>query len=399
MLNWLYDIINYPIIHEDPVMVERNGEMVLQEGFIFSALNVLIFVAIYLFAKLFIKYLKRSFNLVGITDKELKIEGRRIAVWKLTKQVVYVVVLFLCIISMQINNNHIDYAQILEYRFIEIGEKFHIAFYHLFLIIIVVFISRLSLSIIKLYIHRTVNKREKIDEGTEYIYIQFAKYFVYSVAILSVLRSFGADMELFIGALTVVGVGFALGVQGIFKDYMSGILLLFEGHVKVGDVVEIQNTNGDENFVAQIKKINLRTSTVETRNNKILIIPNALLTHEKVINWSLGSQITRFTIPVTVKYGSDLDLVKNILTKCVMEHSKVVKTKEPIVRLVDFGNNGLHMDVIFWADQNLFIEIHKSDIRYAIDKEFRANGVEYPYDQMDIHLDQRSLDAISGNKK
>ncbi len=398
MWEQIYDIVNYPIIAGDPVLVQVENGWIEEPGFIFSPLNILIFLAIYLIAKLFIKYLRKSFNVVGFRKKALKTEGRRNAVWKLTKQIIYVVVLFLCIISLQINNAHINYDQILEYRFVEAGDKFHIAVYHLFLIIIVVFVSRLTVSILKLYIHRTVSKREKLDEGTEFIYIQLAKYFIYSVAILSVLRSFGADMELFIGALTVLGVGFALGVQYIFKDYTSGILLLFEGHVKVGDIIEVQTINGEESFVCQIQKINLRTSTVETRNNKILIIPNSHLTHEKVINWSLGTQVTRFIIPVTVKYGSDLDLVKNILTKCVRDHPKIVKTREPVVRLVNFGDHGLEMDVLFWASQNLFIEIHKSDIRFEIDAEFRKHGVEIPFPQMDVHLDASSMDVLKSEK-
>ncbi|MBN4071148.1 mechanosensitive ion channel [Crocinitomix catalasitica] len=399
MWEQIYNIINYPIISGTPILVQVGDEWVEEPGFIFSPLNILIFLAIYLIAKIFIKYLRKSFNIVPFTKKALKTEGRPIAVWKLCKQIIYVVVLFLCIISLQINNAHINYDQILEYRFVEAGAQFHIAVYHLFLIIIVIFVSRLTVSILKLYIHRTVSKREKLDEGTEYIYIQLAKYFIYSVAILSVIRSFGADMELFIGALTVLGVGFALGVQYIFKDYTSGILLLFEGHVKVGDIIEIQNINDEENFVCQIQKINLRSTTVETRDNKMLIIPNSQLTHEKVINWSLGSQVTRFIIPVTVKYGSDLELVKKILLKCATDHPKIAKTREPMVRLVHFGDHGLEMDVLFWANQNLFIDIHKSDIRFEIDKEFRKHGVEIPFPQMDVHLDDASKEALKGRKE
>lgn len=397
MFDWLKNIINYPIIETEPVWEQVEDQMIMTEpGFILSPLNLIIFLAIYLIAKIFLKYLKKSYKLVGLTGKQLEIEGRRIAVWKLTKQVTYVLVLFLCIVSLQINNDHIDYAHILEYRFIGVGEKFHIAVYHIFLIVIVVFITRLVLSVIKLYIHRNVSKRENFDPGTEYIYTQLAKYFIYSVAILSVLRSFGADMELFIGALTIIGVGFALGVQNIVKDYMSGILLLFEGHVKVGDVIEVQNMNGDQSFIAEIKKINLRTSTVETRESKILIIPNAQLTHERVINWSMGDRITRFSIPVTVKYGSDLETVKTILLQCVKQHPKVLKTKEPIVRLLNFGNHGLEMDILFWANQNLFIEIHKSEIRFTIDEEFRKHNIVIPFEQADLHLDQEVIDALKG---
>ena len=105
-------------------------------------------------------------------------------------------------------------------------------------------------------------------------------------------------------------MGVGLGLQAIFQDYFSGLLLLFEGTVKVGDVLEIESINSNENFVARVVQINLRTSKVETRDEKVLVIPNSKLTQQSVINWSFGSPVTRFGIPITLRYGVDLELVK-----------------------------------------------------------------------------------------
>jgi small-conductance mechanosensitive channel len=167
---------------------------------------------------------------------------------------------------------------------------------------------------------------------------------------------------------------------------MSGLLLLFEGTTKVGDIIELNNYNGNENFVATITEINLRTTKVKTTDGKTLIVPNSILTLQSVNNWSYDDTLTRFTINVSVAYGSDLELVKQILVKCAQEHPKVKNTKPIFVRLLNFGDNGLEMDLVFWADQNFYIEIYKSEIRFEINKEFEKHGVVIPFPQRDVFV-------------
>ena len=389
MWELIKDFFNYPLINWQecrPVFLEDGTEIgVWDDVFNFSILNIILIVLIYLSAKLFIKYIKRYFKAWHLTDKQLKIEGKEIAVWGLTKQLIYLPTFYLCFLSLKINNPQLDLANILGYEFFRLG-AFHIAFYHLFLTAVIFFLARITVNFLKVVLLRAVRKNERIDSGTQYIYVQLAKYLVYTIAIIIFLRSFGVNLDLFLTATTFLLVGVGLGLQSIFRDYFSGILLLFEGAVKVGDIVEIETHNGKENFVAKVIQINLRTSKVETRNEKILIIPNSKLTHESVINWSVGNQITRFSIPISFHYGVDTDLVREILIKCALRNKDVVKKNKPIVRLLNFGPHGLEMDLIFWADQNLFIEIVKSEIRFEIDKELRVNGIKIPYNQQDIHL-------------
>lgn len=400
MWEFIKDIFNYPIIdwNSDPVFSEE-GVLETPAGdiFTFTFLNIILIALIYLAAKIFIKYIKRYFKALHLTDKQLRIEGKEIAVWKLAKQLIYLFAFYICFLSLKISNPHLDLSDILAYEFFRIkNTNFHIAVYHLFLTVAIVFITRITLNIMKVFLLRTVRKNEKIDSGTEYIYVQLAKYIIYGIAIIVLLRSFGVDLDLFLTATAFLLVGVGLGLQTIFRDYFSGILLLLEGTVKVGDIVEVEAGAGQDNFVAKIIQINLRTSKVETRNDKILIIPNSKLTHENVINWSVGTQITRFSIPITFHYGIDTELVKSIMVGCAEEHPKVVKNKKPIVRLLDFGPNGLHMDLLFWADQNLFIEILKSDIRFAIEAELRKHEITIPYTQADIHLRSGS-ESINNN--
>lgn len=385
MLDWLYDIINYPLIktHPEPEMVE--GILVQKEPFIFSPLNIFVFLVIYILAKIGLKYTKRYFKKFNLDDKVVGLEGRSIALWKLTKQVSYVLVAIFCFFSLRINNSQIDFSSIMAYEFVRFNEKIHFAVYHLFVIVIVIFLARIALSFIRLYVHNTLGKNGRVDEGTEYVYVQLAKYVVYVIAVLTIFRSFGATLDVLIGALAAVAVAVAFAIQGILRDYISGFLLLFETTIKIGDVIEIKEPNG-EKTIATVRKINLRTSKVESTFGRVLIIPNSILTHESVTNWNLGKEITRFSIKVTVQYGVDTDKVKEILIKCAREHPRVSKNRDIAVWLKDFGDNGLLMELVFWSNNNFFIEQYLSDIRFAIDHEFRKEGIIVPFPQRDIRV-------------
>ena len=392
------DILNYPLIDtrtdeiSDSTMtvIQNNPELienftVSSKGFIFAPINIILFVVIILLGKLFIKYLKRYFKILQLDEKQFKIEGREFALWKLIRQVVYFLIFYACFQSLNINNDNIDFGNVLIYEFIRIG-SFHVAVYHIFLVVVIIFIAKILLNFLRLYLLKRVSKRTNLDQGTEFVILQLAKYIIYTIAIIVILRSFGIGLDLLIGGSAALLVGFGLGLQDIFKDFLSGLLLLFEGTTKVGDIIEISNYNGETNFVAKIKEINLRTTKVETRDEKTLIIPNSILTHQSVNNWSFGTALTRFQIPISVHYNSDMELVKEVLVKCAQEHPKVKNTKPVFVRLLNFGNYGLELDLVFWAEQNFYIEIYKSEIRFAIEKEFKRLGIRVPYPQSDVYI-------------
>ncbi|MBI3134531.1 MAG: mechanosensitive ion channel [Bacteroidetes bacterium] len=362
------NILSFPII--------RQGEFAL------TIFNLVVFAVLFLCGKLFIRFIKKYFNERQLTDKQLRFEGREIALWKLVKQVIWLVIIYIGFLSLRLNNSQLNITHILKFEFFRF-ETFHIAVYHIFVILAVIFIARIVLSFLKVWLLRTVNRNQNVDQGTQYIYIQLAKYLVYTFATIIILRSLGMNMTLFLGATAFLLVGVGVGLQHVFSMYFSGLLLLIEGSLKVGDIIEIP-LNGKD-IVAKIIEINLRTSKIETRDGMILVVPNNKLTHESVNNWTYGSQLTRFTIPVTVKYGTDLELVKEILIRCAAAHPSVSDQREVFVRFLNFGNNGLELDVVFWATQNFYIEIHKSDIRFAIEREFKKYDIIIPFKQVEIH--------------
>jgi small-conductance mechanosensitive channel len=386
MLEILEEIFFYPLLQQD--------------DFQLAPINLLNFLILFIVGKLIIKYLKRLFKAQELVDKKFTVEGKEIPFWRLVRQLIWLGIFFLAIKSLEVNNPELKSSHILQYEFLRFKD-FHVAVYHFFVAIFIIFAARIVLAFFRIYLQRRLKRKGKADEGTTYVYVQLTKYIIVVLSIIFLLRSMGVDLNLFITSMAFLLVGLGLGLQDIFRDFFAGLLLLFEGSVKVGDIVEIENLKGNEqNFVAKILEINIRTSRVETRDGKMLIIPNSHLTFQKVNNWSSGDQVTRFMIPVVVEYGVDLELVKSILIKCTREHPMVDKSKDVIVRLIDFGENGYKLDVVFWASKNFFIEIHKSDIRFAIDHEFRKNGINYPYNQLDVHMvDPKKTVPFSGTEE
>jgi small-conductance mechanosensitive channel len=224
--------------------------------------------------------------------------------------------------------------------------------------------------------------RSKPNEyGRKSAVLQLLKYILWAIAIMLALRSLGIDLTFLIASSAALLVGLGLGMQIIFKDFMSGIILLLEGSIKVNDVVQI----GDQ--VLKVRKIALRTSEVITRDDKILIVPNHKFTEENVINWTYNAAPTRFYIEIGVDYSSDIKLVETCLLQSVLNNPDILNTDDlkPFVRFINFGSSALEFQLIFWS-YNLFrIEATKSTVRYEIARLFRANNITIPFTQVVIH--------------
>ena len=141
-----------------------------------------------------------------------------------------------------------------------------------------------------------------------------------------------------------------------------------------------------KHIVAKVKEIGLRTSMVESRDGVAMIIPNHILVSEKLTNWSASDAVNRFSIQIGVAYGSDVELVKKILTECAWRHSKVITNPAPIVLFRDFGDSSLDFELVFWSNFPFVIEIIKSDLRFSIEADFRKNKVVIPFPQRDLHI-------------
>ncbi|MCT4638422.1 MAG: mechanosensitive ion channel [Bacteroidales bacterium] len=245
-------------------------------------------------------------------------------------------------------------------------------------IILLIIITSIFLKLIKKLIRSRVVK-SKLDRTKIYSIFSFFKYIIWIITAILILNTVGVKLTwLFAGSAALL-VGIGLGLQKIFKDSLSGVLLLFEGSIKIKEVVEV------DGIVGVVEKIGLRTSRIKTRDNIVMIIPNSRFIENIVINWSDTEQKTRFFVEVGVAYSSDVDKVRHILYDIVTAHKSILQYPKPFIRLHDFGDSALIFRIYFWTEQNFYIENIKSEMRFHIVEVFREKGVEIPFPQRDVH--------------
>lgn len=229
--------------------------------------------------------------------------------------------------------------------------------------------------------------KKRVDKGRSNAIYSLIKYFIWTVALVAVFEVAGIHVTFLLASSAALLVGLGLGLQQIFQDIVSGVFILFEGTIKVNDVIEI------DGMVGRVLKVNLRTSEIFTRDGIIIIVPNHKFIVEKITNWSHNSESTRFKVEVGVAYGSDVEKIKIILLACADENKEVIKQKEndnhfPFVRFIDFGESSLKFELYFWTTNIFNVEFTKSDLRFAIDRKFREQGITIPFPQRDIHIKQ-----------
>ncbi len=272
--------------------------------------------------------------------------------------------------------------QILESEIFTFG-TYTLKVHQLASILIIIIITKSILWVIKkAFFHKS--KFSKIDSGSTYALLKFIKYVVWVLAIALVLEAIGVKVTLLLAGSAALLVGIGLGLQQTFNDIISGIILLSERSIEVGDVLEIDND------VVIIESIGLRTSKAMNRDDISIIIPNSLITTSKVINWSHQSKQTRFKINIGVAYGSDIDLVIKTLEGSAFEHSKKLDRKMIEARLISFGSSSLDFQLLFFSANIFRIGKMKSDIRRIINKNFIKNNIVIAFPQMDLHLRSNS---------
>lgn len=222
-------------------------------------------------------------------------------------------------------------------------------------------------------------ERTSIDSGTKHSLASGFAYIGYVLSGLLAIAIMGGNLSniaLIAGALSV---GIGLGLQDIVNNFVSGIIMLFERPIKVGDWVII---NGEE---GQVKQINIRSTEIETFQRSSLIIPNAKVLSNSVTNLTHQNAGARYTIKVGVAYGSDVEKVKKILLECATSHNKVAKKPAPYVLFQDFGSSSLDFELRFYVNDVWNAWTAPSDIRYIINQKFIENNIEIPFSQIVVH--------------
>ncbi|GAB6095601.1 hypothetical protein JCM14469_18530 [Desulfatiferula olefinivorans] len=218
-----------------------------------------------------------------------------------------------------------------------------------------------------------------MDIGVRESIATISTYLIWIVGILMALNVFGLNMTSITVVLGALGIGLGFGLQNIFNNFLSGIILLFERPIQVGDDVEINGT------WANVRKINVRSTVVQTYDNATLIIPNSDFISNQVTNWSFKDKRLRRNITVGVAYGSDLDKVRDTLLGVADTTPRVLRLPKPDVIFKDFGDSALIFVLRIWTRVEYFYSV-ESALRFEIDRLFRQRGIEIAFPQMDLHL-------------
>ena len=266
----------------------------------------------------------------------------------------------------------------IKYKLLEFG-GYQLTIGQILLVCAVIIIAYLFIKLIRLYF-RKFKFSGKIDPGRLQSYIQLTKYVVVVIAIAICLKIIGIDVTIFIAGSAALLVGLGLGIQKIFNDLVSGIVILVEGTLEVGDIIET------EGIVGEVLDIGLRTSEILTRDDIVIIVPNSTFVNEKVINWTHNNKATRFIFKIGVPYGCDAGLVKNLITEVLKQHPDVNQNPPPFSRMCEFGDSALIFEALFYSKNMFRIENTKSDLRISIYDKLAENGIHIPFPQRDIHI-------------
>lgn len=252
---------------------------------------------------------------------------------------------------------------------------------HVLSAILVVFITWLIIRVLK----RTLIKKKHIsrgEQGRRSSLFQLVRYLIWVIGLSLAISALGFDVTILVASSAALLVGLGFGLQNIFGDLVSGLFMLFERKVKVGDVMEV------DNIVGQVQEINLRTSVLLTRDGYNIVVPNHKFITDSVVNWSLQAFERRFQVSVGVSYNSDVELVTKLLLETIKDQHGVITgpDKMPFVRFMDFGDSALQFDLLFWSNDVFRVEQTKSELRYKIFKIFKENNVSIPFPQRDVHI-------------
>lgn len=217
-------------------------------------------------------------------------------------------------------------------------------------------------------------------EGNVYSLFQIIKYLIWTISVGLILQTLGVEVTLLIASSAVLLVGVGLGLQQTFNDIVSGIILLSERSIRISDILEIDGE------IIKIQEIGLRTSKGLNTDDISIIIPNSLITTNKVINWSHQTEQNRFRIDVRTTYGSDVELIIKLLEESAQEHPDVDRKKLTEARLSNFGSSSLDFHVFYYSKVIFRSERVKSDIRRIINRKFIENNITIPFPQMDVHI-------------
>jgi small-conductance mechanosensitive channel len=231
-----------------------------------------------------------------------------------------------------------------------------------------------------------------LDEGIQLAILKVVHYLLVGLGIIVAVQSIGLNLTSLAVVFGLLSVGIGFGLQNVVSNFVSGLIILFERPIKIGDRITIGDVQGD------VVNISLRATLIRTIDNISIIVPNSEFIISRVINWSHRDPKVRIHIPVGVTYGSDVPLVIKSLLEVAKNHDKVLKDPPPKVWFNEFGDSSLNFELLVWIGHPKRRPDIISELNKGIDEIFRKNKIEIPFPQRDLHVRSSvPIEALSRN--
>jgi small-conductance mechanosensitive channel len=240
------------------------------------------------------------------------------------------------------------------------------------------------------FIYKRVISKLPVEESTRYILQRLMRYTLGIIGAVIAFQFIGIDLSSLAFILGLLSVGIGFGLQNVTSNFISGLILLLERPIKVGDRITVGETEGD------VIAINMRSTTIRSIDNIAIIVPNSEFISSEVVNWSHGDKKIRINIDVGVSYASNLDTVLRSINEVARENSKVLTNPEPVVHFVSFGDSAWNLTLRCWIAEPTEYRQVASDINCAIVEKFIDNNIEIPFPQRDLHLRSATPLVIEG---
>ncbi|NJM96326.1 MAG: mechanosensitive ion channel [Phormidesmis sp. RL_2_1] len=251
----------------------------------------------------------------------------------------------------------------------------------LVLVLLVTVVAQLISNLLK----QRILQETGINRGVQEAIAILLRYSLIFVGCIIVLQASGIDLSSLTLLASALGVGAGLGLQNIVKDIGSGLVLVFERPVQVGEFVQIGDKTGT------VERIGARSAEIRTLDQVSVIVPNSKFLENEVVNWSHRNPISRIRIPIGVAYHSDPEQVQDLLLRVSAQHKDVLTTPPAIVLFLNFGDSALQFELLVWIDQPSRQFIIRSDLMFLLAKALRQEGIEIPFPQRDLHMHWQDL--------
>ncbi|MDH4300744.1 MAG: mechanosensitive ion channel [Nitrospira sp.] len=256
---------------------------------------------------------------------------------------------------------------------------------YLMILVVALFYATAKL---KTWIVERLLLRSQVDLGVRHAIGAIVRYVVVAIGLIIILQAVGINLSTLTVLFGALGIGVGFGLQSITNNFVSGIILLLERPIKVGDRIEVGGVHGD------VVNISPRATTIVTNDNIAIIVPNADFISSKVVNWSYTNRNVRFNFPIGVSYGSDPDQVRRVLLEVALAHQGVLKDPKSSVLFDGFGDSSLNFLLRVWTREFATVPgVLRSDLYFAISRAFKEEGIEIPFPQRDLHIKSGTLNV------